>query len=59
MSSAKPEATLTETDVRAMVRLVGEVVASRHDHAGMKRMLMEGLGKPLAIPEPAARAGAC
>lgn len=40
-----PQATLTETDVRAMVRLVGEVVASRHDHAEMKRMLMDGLGK--------------
>jgi DNA-binding CsgD family transcriptional regulator len=40
---ANPEATLMETDVRAMIRLVGEVVASRNDHAGMKRLLMDGL----------------
>lgn len=45
MHPPEAEATLLETDVRAMVRLVGEVVASRHDHAGMKRMLMAGLGE--------------
>lgn len=37
------EATLCESDVRAMVRLIGEVVASRQDHAGMKRQLMDAL----------------
>ena len=36
-------ATLAESDVRAIVRLVGEVAGSRRDHAGMKRMLMDGL----------------
>jgi DNA-binding CsgD family transcriptional regulator len=42
-SPARREATLAESDVRAIVRLVGEVAASRRDHTGMKRMLMEGL----------------
>lgn len=41
--SPNPEATLAETDVRSMIRLVGQVVSSRNDHAGMKRLLMEGL----------------
>jgi DNA-binding CsgD family transcriptional regulator len=41
--SATPEATLAEPDVRAMVRLIADVVGSRHDHAGMKRLLMDGL----------------
>lgn len=40
---ADPGATLAEADVRSMIRLVGEVVASRADHAGMKRQLMDGL----------------
>lgn len=43
--AAPEEPTLVETDVRAMVRLLGEVVSSREDHAGMKRLLMEGLGR--------------
>lgn len=43
MPENPPEATLGESDVRAMVRLIGEVVAFRGDHAGMKRMLMNGL----------------
>lgn len=40
---AEPALTLCESDVRAMVRLIGEVVASRQDHATMKRQLMDGL----------------
>ncbi len=36
---------LPEGDVRAIVRLIGEVAALRLDHAGMKAMLMDGLGK--------------
>lgn len=40
---AAPEDTLTESDVRSMIRLVGEVVASRDNLAGMKRLLMDGL----------------
>lgn len=39
----EPESPLAESDVRSMIRLVGEVVASRSDHAGMKRLLMDGL----------------
>ena len=42
-SSPESADTLPETDVRDMVRLVGEVVASRKDHASMKRLLMDGL----------------
>lgn len=34
---------LSEFDVRAIVRLLGEVAASRKDHSGMKRQLMDGL----------------
>jgi len=34
---------LDEADVRAIVRLLGEVAASRRDGLGMKRMLMGGL----------------
>lgn len=41
--SETPEGTLLESDVRDMIRLVGEVVASRKDHASMKRLLMDGL----------------
>ncbi len=34
---------LAESDVRAIVRLLSEVAASRKDHSGMKRMLMDGV----------------
>jgi DNA-binding CsgD family transcriptional regulator len=34
---------LCDADVRAIVRLLGEVAASREDHADRKRQLMEGL----------------
>lgn len=37
-------ALLDGADVRGIVRLLGEVAASRLDHAGMKRLLMNGLG---------------
>lgn len=43
MQDPAPEASLAESDVRAMVRLVGEVVSSRQDHAEMKRRLLGGL----------------
>lgn len=43
MTDSKSAPTLLETDVRDMVRLVGEVVSSRHDHSVMKRQLMDGL----------------
>ncbi len=39
----KSDASLPESDVRAIVSLLGEVAASRKDHAGMKRQLMDGL----------------
>lgn len=42
---SQPEAALAETDVRAMVRLVAEVVGSRRDIAGMKQLLMDGLAQ--------------
>ncbi len=38
-------ASLTEKDVRVLVRLLGEVAASPGDHAAKKRQLMDGLCK--------------
>lgn len=37
------ESVLAEKDVRALVRLLGDVAGSRRDVNGMKRMLMDGL----------------
>ena len=37
--------TLSKEDVAAMVRLIGDVAASRGDHTAQKRMLMDGLCK--------------
>lgn len=45
MSTDDSAAVLSERDVRAMVRLLGEVAASRADHAEMKRLLMDGLSE--------------
>lgn len=41
--SPDPDAPLAETDVRAIVRLLGEVVASQRDFSGVKRQLVEGI----------------
>jgi len=43
MSDAAPEALLHEDDVRAIVRLLGEVIAMRGDINACRRRLMEGL----------------
>ncbi len=43
MSSATPEPTLPEADVRAIVRLLGEVAMIRGTLAEAKQHLMDGL----------------
>jgi len=43
--TANSEAPLAEGDVRAMIRLLGEVAGSQRDHASMKKMLMEGVAE--------------
>lgn len=45
MGSEAVNDTLSRDDVGAMVRLIGDVAASRRDHSGQKRMLMDGLCK--------------
>ena len=40
---SKDHVTLSEPDVRAIVRLLGEVAALQGDHAAKKRALMDGL----------------
>lgn len=41
--SPDPGMALPESDVRAIVRLLGEVITSRQDFAGTKRQLVEGI----------------
>lgn len=41
--SPDPGAALAEPDVRAIVKLLGEVITSRRDFAGAKRQLVEGI----------------
>lgn len=38
-----PEAALGEQDVRAIVKLLGEVISSQRDFADVKRQLVEGI----------------
>lgn len=41
--TSEPGARLAEADVCAIVRLLGEVIATGHDFAGAKRQLLEGI----------------
>ncbi|CAH1655168.1 helix-turn-helix transcriptional regulator [Chelatococcus asaccharovorans] len=41
--SPDPDAALAESDVRAIVALLGEVITSRRDFSGVKRLLVEGI----------------
>ncbi|CAH1662463.1 Regulatory LuxR family protein [Hyphomicrobiales bacterium] len=43
LSSSDPAAVLSETDVRDIVKLLGDVIASRRDFSGVKRLLVEGI----------------